>query len=277
MTAQTDGEFLAQTLPPSDPFPIHLSESEIAASDEYAEADPYSVEENLTGPFHQRRIDLTLELLGNTDRPGRILDVGCGEGYITGIIKRAFPDADVHGMDYSLSAIRKAHADFPDISFSVADATQPSYPTGPFDVVVFNNLWEHVTDPIALVRRAKEVLRPGGFVIISTPSRFRTSNLVRAMRGMPVVMMSSHHVTEYTVGQVKEQLAWGGFKVVKAISRPANLGSLKNRIAGGLFRFWAQLVGSHHQLEATVFFLAQASPADDQAGGSSQAVATFGS
>lgn len=254
---QSDSALTAEPSHTGDPFPVHLSESEIAASDEYAEVDPYSVEENLTGPFHQRRIDLTLELLRATGQPARILDVGCGEGYITGEIKHAFPNADVHGMDYSLSAVRKAHADFPEVSFSVADAMKSPYPAGPFDVAVFNNLWEHVTDPIGLVGRAKEVLRPDGYVIISTPSRFRTPNLLRALLGMPVGMMSKHHVTEYTVGQVKEQLAWAGFDVVKAISRPTNLGTLKSKVAGRLFGIWARMVNSHHRFEATVFFLAR--------------------
>lgn len=239
------------------PFPVHLSASEIAASDEYSGADPYSVEENLTGPFHQRRISLTVELLRDIGSPARILDVGCGEGYITGEIKRAFPNADVHGMDYSLSAVRKAHASFPEISFSVGDALQRHYPEGPFDVVVYNNLWEHVTDPIGLVSRAKDVLCPDGYVIVSTPSRFRTSNLVRAMLGKKIRMMSKHHVTEYTVGQVKEQFAWAGFEVLNAFSRTAGIGMLRSRVVGRIFSAWARLVGSHHQLEATVFFLAR--------------------
>lgn len=239
------------------PFPVHLSATELSESDEYSEADPYSVEENLTGPFHQRRIILTLELLRDIGNPGRILDVGCGEGYITEEIKRAFPDSDVHGMDYSLSAVRKAHASFPHISFSVGDALQRHYPEGLFDVVVYNNLWEHVTDPIGLANRAKEVLRPGGYVIVSTPSRFRTRNLVRTLLGKKVRMMSKHHVTEYTVGQVKEQFAWAGFEVVKAFSRPSGIGAWKSRIAGRIFGFWTALTGSHHQLEETIFFLAR--------------------
>lgn len=239
------------------PFPVHLSATELAASDEYSETDPYSVEDNLSGPFHQRRIILTLELLRDIGNPARILDVGCGEGYITGEIKRAFPDSDVHGLDYSLSAVRKAHARFPDISFSVGDALQRHYPEGPFDVVVYNNLWEHVTDPIGLANRAKEVLRPGGYVIVSTPSRFRTTNLVRAILGKKPRMMSKHHVTEYTVGQVKEQFAWAGFEVVKALSRSAGIGTLRSRMVGQIFSLWTALVGSQHQLEETVFFLAR--------------------
>ena len=194
---------------------MHLSEKELSASDEYAGGDPYSVETTQTRtPFHQRQFDLTLDLLRGLGHLDRILDVGCGEGHITAEIKRQFPKAEVHGLDYSLSAIRKAHITYPDISFSVADAVKSPYPEGKFDVVVCNNLWEHVTDPNGLLLRMKDALKPGGSVIISTPSRYRTANLVRAILGRreDSFFMSKYHVTEYTVGQVKEQLAYGGIR-----------------------------------------------------------------
>ncbi|MBT2133575.1 methyltransferase domain-containing protein [Croceibacterium sp. LX-88] len=221
------------------------------------------MEEAITGPFHQRRIDLTLDLIRcatqqlGTESP-RILDVGCGEGHITAEIQKSFPKAEIHALDYSLSAISKAYKQFPDISFSVADALRSPYPEGPFDIVVCNNLWEHVTDPIGLLERMKSVLRPQGFVIISTPSRFRTQNLARAIIGRPVTMMSRHHVTEYTVGQVHEQLAFGGFEVAKAISRRNPAGGFKDNAARAVFNAWRLLSGSHHELESTIFYLARA-------------------
>ncbi|CAH2407058.1 class I SAM-dependent methyltransferase [Mesorhizobium escarrei] len=240
------------------PFPVYLSEKELSDSDEYAGGDPYSVETTHTrSSFHQRRFDLTLDLLRGLGHLDRILDVGCGEGHITAEIKRQFPKAEVHGLDYSLSAIRKAHLAYPDISFSVADAVKSPYPKGKFDVVVCNNLWEHVTDPIGLLLRMKDVLKPGGSVIISTPSRYRTANLVRAILGRKIVFMSKYHVTEYTVGQVKEQLAYGGFDVIRVLSRPISAGSIKLRLVQKALSAWRAATGSHHELEETIFYLAK--------------------
>ncbi len=242
------------------PFPVYLSADEIAQSDEYADADPYSVEESITSPFQKRRIDLTLQLMNSVatkDQTIRILDIGCGEGHITGEIQKAFPKADIHALDYAFSAISKAHTRFPGISFSVADALHSPYPEGPFDIVVCNNLWEHVSDPIGLLMRMKAVLKPKGFVIISTPSRYHTQNLVRVILGRSVKMMSRHHITEYTVGQVHEQLAFGEFEVVESISRPNRTGALKGRIAARALDVWRRMVGSHHELETTIFYLAR--------------------
>ena len=75
--------------------------------------------------------------------------------------------------------------------------------------------------------------------------------------------MSEHQVTEYTVGQVIEQFAYGGFQVDTILSKPI-IGSLKYRMARWLFESWASLVGSHHQLDSTIFYLAQKSPDNGQ-------------
>ena len=242
-------------------FRVFLSPDRIAASDEYADSDPYTVEQDIDSAFHRRRKDLTVDLVreavSSVQRTPRLLDLGCGQGHITEAIRQALHSADVTGLDYSISAIDYAHAHFPAIDFAVGDAYESPYAQGFFDVVVCNNLWEHVPDPLRLLSRIKGTLRPGGYIVLSTPSRYRVANLVRILRGKSVMLMSPHHVTEYTVGQVVEQLAYGGFQVRRILSRPISGGSLKAEVVRRLLAMWMALVGSHHQLEATVFYLAQ--------------------
>jgi 2-polyprenyl-3-methyl-5-hydroxy-6-metoxy-1,4-benzoquinol methylase len=242
-------------------FRVFLSPDRIAASDEYADSDPYTVEQDIDSAFHRRRKDLTVDLVreavSSVQRTPRLLDLGCGQGHITEAIRQALHSADVTGLDYSISAIDYAHAHFPEIDFAVGDAYESPYAQGFFDVVVCNNLWEHVPDPLLLLSRIKRILRPGGHIVLSTPSRYRVANLVRILRGKSVMLMSPHHVTEYTVGQVVEQLAYGGFQVRRILSRPISGGTLKAEVVRRLLAMWMALVGSHHQLEATVFYLAQ--------------------
>jgi hypothetical protein len=82
---------------------------------------------------------------------------------------------------------------------------------------------------------------------------------------MPVVFMSTHHVSEYTVGQVIEQLGYGGFQVERILSRPISMGSLKGTLVRRLFAMLVSAVGSHHQLESTVFYLAKKSSCPNKA------------
>lgn len=246
-------------------FLIFLPPEEIFESDEYAVSDPYTVDQNISSAFHRRRFRCTLELLqialGNAAASPRILDLGCGEGFITAEMRETFPKAKVSGLDYSLTAIECAHKRFPGIDFVVGNAYNPPYAPGYFDVVVCNNLWEHVPDPSRLLAAIRLVIKPGGYVIISTPSRYRLNNLLKVVLGKPVCFMSKLHVTEYTVGQVKELLHYGKFRCEKAYSEPVSkqtgrpVDMLAYKLIMPLLRMFLRVTGSHHSLESTVFYL----------------------
>jgi len=250
-----------------DGFPVFLSYRKVQDCDEYSGGDPYAVEANLEGGFHTQRIESTVYLLKAVLDGGRpapkILDMGCGQGHVTAKIKESFPDAEVSGLDSSVSAISHAVKRFSGIDFCVADACNPPYCGKYFDVVVCNNLWEHLPHPLLLLEGVRRVLKDDGFLIVSTPSRYRLSNILRVLRGKGVVFMSPHHVTEYTVGQVVEQLRWGGFEVKRIHSRhvPARPVTIKAMVAYRLIlpmmRIYLRMVGSDHILENTAFFLAR--------------------
>lgn len=149
-------------------FPVFLAPAEIVKSDEYSDGDPYSAAEGLEKwpAFQNRRHRMTLKLLEEALRSSSstpcILDVACGEGVITSEIDKNFPNADVYGIDYSLSAIEAASALHNEIEFAVGDAYRLPYAPESFDVVVLNNIWEHVPDPLRLLEGIKRVIKPGG-------------------------------------------------------------------------------------------------------------------
>ena len=241
-------------------FNIFIAPEKIAASDEYADSDPYSMEQDMDNEFHRLRIALTVELareaVAQVRGTAQILDLGCGQGHITEAVRQALGHAELTGLDHSVSAIEYAHDHFPKIEFEVGDACDSPYADEFFDLVLCNNVWEHVPDPLRLLAGVAPSIKPGGFFVMSTPSRYRLGNLARILRGKPVGFMSRHHVTEYSVGQVKEQFAHGGFCVVRVLSRPYPMKNPAARIARWVLNRLISLVGSHHQLESTVFYLA---------------------
>jgi ubiquinone/menaquinone biosynthesis C-methylase UbiE len=246
-------------------FKIFLPQEQLEVSDEYAGGDPYEVE--LDTPFQQRRIDCTVHLakmaLSSCGEHPRVLDIGCGMGHLTATLSREFPRAEISGLDYSVSAISAAVDLYSNIDFAVGDAHVLPYDRNYFDLAVCNNIWEHVPDPLRVLDSIREVLRPGGFLIISTPSRYRFENLIRLLRGRAVEFNSKLHVTEYSVGQVVEQLRYGKFEVVSRYSEAIRnkQSSLRKkivyRILLPLLRQAAALYGRQHDLESTVFFLAK--------------------
>jgi 2-polyprenyl-3-methyl-5-hydroxy-6-metoxy-1,4-benzoquinol methylase len=242
-------------------FKIFLPPNRLQRCDEYADSDPYHVEQNINSDFHARRVTVTVELVheavSRLRHTPRILDLGCGQGHITEKIRQALGTAEVTGLDYSVSAVEYAHEHCPELDVAVGDAYECPYAENFFDVVVCNNLWEHVPDPLHLLSRISALLKPGGHVIISTPSRYRLGNLARVLRGKPVEFMSSQHVTEYTVGQVTEQLVYGGYNVKRVLSSPIQDENLKVRVVRWLCRMCLSLNRSHHQLESTVFYMGE--------------------
>ncbi len=250
-------------------FPIFLSAEDAAALDEYAEADPYAPEGQGQSAFWRWRLDVCGRLLSEAvagGSPERVLDLGCGRADMLAALAERFPATRFVGLDGSMAAISGADALPPNVDVCVGDALRPPFLPGAFDGVLMMNLWEHVTDPIAMARAARGLLRPGGWLLVSTPSRFRLENLVRALRGKDMALRSRQHVTEYTVGQVVEQLRCAGFEVERVVGddmpRGTGAGRLRGAAVRALLGAWKQLTGSHHAFGPTVFFLARPVPVD---------------
>jgi SAM-dependent methyltransferase len=98
---------------------------------------------------------------------GRVLDVGSGRGDLGLILQRL--GWDVLGLEPSGPACAEAaERGVPTVHATLQSAGADL--EGPFDVVVFNHSLEHVTEPIDDVRKARELLRDGGELIVVVPN-----------------------------------------------------------------------------------------------------------
>jgi SAM-dependent methyltransferase len=112
-------------------------------------------------------------LLGSKVTPGqRALDLGSGAGDFTAVLARA--GADVIGVDVAESALARARAAHPGLSFSLVPLDGPL----PFEDSTFGLVWtseviEHVADTARWLSEVRRVLVPGGRLLITTPAHGR--------------------------------------------------------------------------------------------------------
>lgn len=99
----------------------------------------------------------------------RVLDVGCGDGYVTRVIASRVPDGSVVGMDASprMIDVARSRPDPPgtDVRFLVADVRDLPF-ADEFDVVVSFNALHWVADQVAALAAIARGLRPDGRVIV---------------------------------------------------------------------------------------------------------------
>jgi len=102
--------------------------------------------------------------------PKRILDIGCGVGYLTSAVQER-TGAQVIGIDFSQIAIEESRELYSPQIFLRADAVHIPFPPNSFDSILVINLIEHLceTDQRRLLAEVKRVLKEEGRLILSTP------------------------------------------------------------------------------------------------------------
>jgi len=100
--------------------------------------------------------------------PARILDVGCGTGWLCVRLSRY---GRVTGTDMTASVIERARKQFDSVEFLCGDFFELPLPAAGFDVITSLEVLSHVADQAAFVRRVADLLRPQGLLILSTQNR----------------------------------------------------------------------------------------------------------
>jgi 2-polyprenyl-3-methyl-5-hydroxy-6-metoxy-1,4-benzoquinol methylase len=99
----------------------------------------------------------------------RILDLGCGSGWLSAILAQFGPTTGVDLSDY---AVKEASKRYPWVRFYAANIMDWNEGThlGEFDIVVSQEVIEHVPDQLKYLNVAASFLRDGGFILLTTPN-----------------------------------------------------------------------------------------------------------
>lgn len=97
----------------------------------------------------------------------RICDLGSGAGWLTNVLNSFGPTV---GVELSPQAVEQARERYPGPEFVCADATKWDPGQGQFEVVVSQEVLEHIVDKAAYLRIARRSLKAGGCLIMTTPN-----------------------------------------------------------------------------------------------------------
>jgi SAM-dependent methyltransferase len=140
-------------------------------------------------------------------KPGdRILDVGCFTGELIHVL--AERGADVYGLELQAEAVAIANGRLPGRVYQ-ADVFGTRFPAGPYDIVTMMGVIEHVTEPAAFLKRANELLKPGGELFLQTPDASSVVAKVTGTHWPPLAPVEHIHLFSRTA--LRHLLKHAGF------------------------------------------------------------------
>ncbi len=101
----------------------------------------------------------------------KVLDGGCGAGEYVLALRNAF-GVEAHGVEYLADKVAAFQAAHPGLDWvRHGDLQALSFPAATFDVVLLNEVLEHVPDESRALAEVMRVLKPGGHLVIFCPNR----------------------------------------------------------------------------------------------------------
>jgi len=145
-----------------------------------------------------------------------VLDYGCGSGYGSQML--ALEASSIVAVDISKDAIDFASKNYPanNIDFKTLNQFDNIPENKKFDVITSFQVIEHISDENKYIERLKNLLKPGGYLIISTPDK--TSRLVNMIQKP----WNIFHIKEYSSRSLFRLLNkyFREIKVLKITSKP---------------------------------------------------------
>jgi SAM-dependent methyltransferase len=192
------------------------------------------------------------------------LDVGCNNAMHT---MAAAPHVQaIYGFDYSRTHLATAQAlvaqkGLTNVYLSAGSAVEGwHYADASFDVVLFQDVLEHIRERDFALQELHRVLKPGGRLLVAVPKRDTSWKRLRSRFGV-FAFSDPDHKVEYTEAELRNELARNGFAVesvdVIVYDTPwAGFIDLVGGLSLGLYRAlaqWKRDAALRHPEESTGF------------------------
>lgn len=166
------------------------------------------VMEFLVRLFRKKRADDVSSL--NSGRPGKILDVGCGRGWMLSILHDQGWDA--YGTELSLNSSTFAR-DKLHLKVLTKKVEDCAFPSGHFDVVTLWHVMEHLPEPIMTLNEVNRILKDNGLLIVEVPNFGGFQAWLFNNKWLH--LDSPRHLFHFSAQGLKKNLEDAGFTVIK--------------------------------------------------------------
>jgi len=180
--------------------------------------------------FARQRVDNVLSLLPTELAGRRVLDIGCGMGTFT--VEAARRGATAIGVDLApaalphaakVAAAERSITPFGSVGFVRADATRLPVASASVDIVLAADFTEHLDDATlaSTLTEAARVLRPGGTLVVYTPS---PTHALERLRAAGVLRdQDPSHIGMRTAAELTSALRAAGFRIRQTRFLPSHI------------------------------------------------------
>ena len=173
---------------------------------------------------YNKKFTKIIDALNRLGVAGSLLDVGCANGEFLFLAKKN--GFDVYGVEANAyTASITANNGLPVFCGTLE---QKNFNNNSFSVIYLGDIIEHVTDPVALLKECKRILKKGGVIVISTPNTdcfwVKATGRICHWLGFPwSVLLPPYHVYLFSEDNLKKLLGILDFNVLEIQYASASL------------------------------------------------------
>lgn len=178
--------------------------------------DKSTQEKTDNGYFKNQRTEMLRYIPENAVR---ILEVGCGEGSFCSLLKRN--DREIWGIEINQEAAKKAQNECHTLLVGDFNEIYEQIPEHFFEVVIFNDVLEHLYNPWETIRKVKKILATNGLLVSSIPNFRYIGNLIteilidKDFRYKPEGgILDDTHIRFFTSKSIKRMFVEQGYEIV---------------------------------------------------------------
>jgi methionine biosynthesis protein MetW len=165
------------------------------------------------------------QILGMIPNQGKLLDIGCFDGFLLEMVKERYSSIEVYGVDASAEAVRICNEKGLNVRECDVENILP-FPDNFFDTIVAVELIEHLADTDNFLNEVKRVLKRDGYLILATPNFFSLARRVMTFFGINPYLEASFsyppdmagHLRFYTHDLLKDFMTYSNFEVISSSS-----------------------------------------------------------